>query len=193
MSISENTEKGLDPRQVRSRRALVEAGRDCLIRNPLASVSDIARHAGVGRATMYRHFETREDLIKEIGRVSLKDTADACAHIYADNLTGSKALEAVFRAVVPLGERYYFLIAVWPHIEVDPEFRSTYADQLDRLRSMVDEAKDAGDIRAELTTEWVVILFDNYLQAAWQMLAHGVLSTEKVCDLAIDTFFTGVR
>ena len=51
-------EKPLDARIKRSRTAIIEAGLECLNQNNEASLTDIANQAGVGRATLYRLFET---------------------------------------------------------------------------------------------------------------------------------------
>lgn len=47
----------------RNRVAIIEAAHDLFADNPLVPLSDVARRAGVGAGTLYRHFPTREDLI----------------------------------------------------------------------------------------------------------------------------------
>ena len=50
----------------RSIARILEAAIDCLSADPDASMADIARHAGVVRATIYVHFPTRESLISAV-------------------------------------------------------------------------------------------------------------------------------
>src|SRR2546421_709054 len=50
----------------RNAQRIVDAGRALLRENPQASAEDIARAAGLGVATLYRRFPTREDLIRAI-------------------------------------------------------------------------------------------------------------------------------
>jgi AcrR family transcriptional regulator len=47
----------------RNRVAIIEAAHELFAQNPLVPLSEVAKHAGVGAGTLYRHFPTREDLI----------------------------------------------------------------------------------------------------------------------------------
>jgi AcrR family transcriptional regulator len=47
----------------RNRAAILEAAHDLLAASPTASMNEIAKRAGVGAGTRYRHFPAREDLI----------------------------------------------------------------------------------------------------------------------------------
>jgi AcrR family transcriptional regulator len=47
----------------RNRLAIIDAAHALFAENPLVPLSDVAKLAGVGAGTLYRHFPTREDLI----------------------------------------------------------------------------------------------------------------------------------
>ncbi|MCR6482925.1 TetR/AcrR family transcriptional regulator [Amycolatopsis sp. OK19-0408] len=47
----------------RNRVAIIEAAHELFAQNPLVSLSEVAKRAGVGAGTLYRHFPAREDLI----------------------------------------------------------------------------------------------------------------------------------
>src|SRR5690349_12990260 len=47
----------------RNRVAIIEAAHELFAENPLVTLSEVAKRAGVGAGTLYRHFPTREDLI----------------------------------------------------------------------------------------------------------------------------------
>ncbi|GHG11150.1 MULTISPECIES: TetR/AcrR family transcriptional regulator [Amycolatopsis] len=47
----------------RNRTAIIEAAHELFAQNPLVPLSEVAKRAGVGAGTLYRHFPTREDLI----------------------------------------------------------------------------------------------------------------------------------
>jgi len=55
----------VDPRLARSRKAMLDAARDLLLRDGPAAVTHqrVARQAGVGRATVYRHWPRPEQLM----------------------------------------------------------------------------------------------------------------------------------
>lgn len=47
----------------KNRAAIIEAAHELFADNPLVPLNDVAKLAGVGAGTLYRHFPTREDLI----------------------------------------------------------------------------------------------------------------------------------
>jgi AcrR family transcriptional regulator len=47
----------------RNRVAIIEAAHELFANNPLVPLSEVAKRAGVGAGTLYRHFPTRDDLI----------------------------------------------------------------------------------------------------------------------------------
>jgi len=47
----------------RNRVAIIEAAHELFAQNPLVPLSEVAKRAGVGAGTLYRHFPAREDLI----------------------------------------------------------------------------------------------------------------------------------
>jgi AcrR family transcriptional regulator len=58
-----------------NRSAIIDAARELFAENPLVPLNDVAKRAGVGAGTLYRHFPTREDLIlaayqRDIDRLS---------------------------------------------------------------------------------------------------------------------------
>jgi AcrR family transcriptional regulator len=66
-----------------NRAAIIEAAHELFAADPLAPLNDVAKKAGVGPGTLYRHFPTRNDLIlaayqHDIDRLvsSARDTLD---------------------------------------------------------------------------------------------------------------------
>jgi len=181
-----------DPRVSRSRALLLEAGIEVLTQNSSATLSEIAIAAGVGRATLYRHFETREQLIVELATESLAETDHACAHILDQKLKGRKAIEEIFNSVMPLADRFHFLLSLWSEIEGNRAIKKTYNRQLSQLESRIREAKREKSIDKTLPNEWLVSLIDNLLYTGWYCVGLGTLSIERASELAIRSFFDGV-
>ncbi|MGH9090052.1 MAG: TetR/AcrR family transcriptional regulator [Acidimicrobiales bacterium] len=69
----------------RNREALVAAARATFGQRGLdAPLDDIARTAGTGNATLYRHFPTRCDLVAAVFADTLREVVDACARAMAN-------------------------------------------------------------------------------------------------------------
>jgi AcrR family transcriptional regulator len=62
----------------RNRERILEVARDAFTRHGAdASLDDIARQAGVGPGTLYRHFPTRDELIEAVYRTEVEKLAAA--------------------------------------------------------------------------------------------------------------------
>ncbi len=181
-----------DARAQRSRRALLDAGIELLIQNPMASLSQIASHAGVGRATLYRHFETREQLIQALAIESLEMTHQAMEPSKQQGLTGKAALEAMFHAIMPLADRYHFLLSLWGIAQNEEQVIAIYEQQLLELTTLVEQGKELGELNRNLSTSWIVCSIDSLIYAAWWLMGHEGLSAEQAATNAIISLFNGV-
>lgn len=63
----------------RNRAVILDAAHDLLADNPNASMNEIAKRAGVGAGTLYRHFPTREDLLLAAYRHDVQRLVDSVA------------------------------------------------------------------------------------------------------------------
>jgi DNA end-binding protein Ku len=77
--------------------AIIEAAITCLARDPDVSMSQIAKTAGVGRVTLYAHFENRAVLISEVVAVAMAQTDEELEALDIDSI---KAIDVV--TFVPL-------------------------------------------------------------------------------------------
>src|SRR5687768_570469 len=76
---------GLRTDAERNRVRIIEAARQMFAQHGLAvPMADIARHAGVGVATLYRRFPTRDDLIAATFAAKMTAYADAVELALAD-------------------------------------------------------------------------------------------------------------
>ena len=76
-----------------NRRKLIQAARDVLIdRGPAAPLEEIARRAGTGIATLYRHFPDRQALIRDVILDALQATNDEARQAAAEEPDPFRAL-----------------------------------------------------------------------------------------------------
>jgi AcrR family transcriptional regulator len=69
----------------RNRRRILEAARQALIADPEASLNSVAKLAGIGPGTLYRHFPTRADLIMTLYQTEVEALSAEVSAILADN------------------------------------------------------------------------------------------------------------
>ncbi len=182
-----------DARAIKSRQALLDASMKLLLQNPSASLSELAAFAGVGRATLYRHFNTREILIQELVKETLLVTDQAMTPLKAQGLTGRVAIEATLRTIMPLADRYHFLLSLWYIAADDKSVMKIYNRQLDELYGLVEQAKQEGNIKKQLSVAWIVTVIDTLIYAGWWFISQGEMTTKQATDHVIDSLFNGVK
>ena len=76
-----------------------------------ASMSDVASATGVGRATLYRHFASREELLRAIRLQSLRECRQALEDVPAPDAVFEEGLRQVIAALLRVLDRYRVLVA----------------------------------------------------------------------------------
>lgn len=174
-----------------AQQAILDAAAEIFSHNPGASLQEIADRAGVGRATLYRYFPTREKLMRDLALEALRQTDAVTAPIREQDTIAKAALEAVVTAVVPLGDRFRFLSSEWA-VGQDPEVASIYARQLRELADTVERAKAEGAIAPDVPTRWVVSAIDMLIYAAWMSVQSGETTQRDAIALTLRTLFKGL-
>lgn len=99
MAVPGSTERSLRADARRNRQMIVAAAEDLFLRDGAnASLEEIARQAGVGSATLHRHFPTRKILLESVYLDHVRELCDAAESLAADH-DPAKALIAWLRLV----------------------------------------------------------------------------------------------
>jgi AcrR family transcriptional regulator len=88
---------------------IIEAATALLAVNPGASMAEIAEASGLVRATLYRHFPTRYDLLREIYSAALEDALAAILSVDPERGKATDAIARVVDALLVVGDRYRIL------------------------------------------------------------------------------------
>ena len=171
--------------------AIIEAAFTELNARPTASLADIAVAAGVGRATLHRHFTGRSDLIRALAMQALKETETAADTAAADARSYKDALQKILSAMIVLGDRHWFL-AQEP-IRQFEEVRIILDRQDDEFRQLLEAAKREGVFHRSCPTEWAAQTYDHLIHAAWEMVRDGHTTTKQASALAWVTLRKGLK
>jgi AcrR family transcriptional regulator len=173
----------------RNRAAIVEAARDVFVEQGLdAPLDEIARRAGTGNATLYRRFPTRGDLIAAVFAARLAEHLDAVEaaladpdpwHGFASYVKAVGAMQARDRGIADL---------VTMDVSTAPDIGRLQARAFDGLVRLVERARSAGVLRADFTTEDIVILL--MANAGLVERAHGVTAdaSARLIHVLLDGF-----
>jgi AcrR family transcriptional regulator len=136
----------------RNRERILEVAKQTFNRSGAdTSLDEIAKQAGVGPGTLYRHFPTREELLKAVYRNELENLAKA-GEKFAETMPPVEGLRAwLFLFVDAVAAKQIIAPAlntlVGDHKKV---FEASYAQVHEAIRKLVKRAVKSGDIRKDL-------------------------------------------
>jgi AcrR family transcriptional regulator len=136
----------------RNRERLLGVAKEAFARSgATASLDDIAKQAGVGPGTLYRHFPTREDLLQAVYRSELERLA-AAERTLARTKAPIDALRAWLLLFVDAIAAKQLIAPALNALVGDHKkvFESSYTQTHDAIRSLVRRAIKSGDIRRDL-------------------------------------------
>lgn len=139
----------------RNRSAILDAGRELFTTSSDVAMCQIARRAGVGQATLYRHFPDRDTLVAEIIRERIERVID----LAEDHRDDPDAFFILIRALVDWVAGIYAVAALDGDGERTRErIRSNRALIGDLMQQPIRTAKAAGTLRRDLSVDDVLLI-----------------------------------
>jgi AcrR family transcriptional regulator len=136
----------------RNRDRILEVAKEAFTRSGAdTSLDDIAKEAGVGPGTLYRHFPTREELLEAVYRSEVEKLA-AAERKFAQERTPIEALRAWMLLFVDYIAAKQIIAPVLNALVGDPKkvFEASHAQIWEAIRALVRRAIKSGDIREDL-------------------------------------------
>ncbi|SPH19881.1 hypothetical protein ASD8599_00620 [Ascidiaceihabitans donghaensis] len=169
--------------------AIIEAGFAVFSANAGASMADVAKHAGVGRATLHRHHPSRDALLNTLAKTALTEL-DAVVVQATENATSyMQGLEWALGAILPLANRQLFLATAI--FEADAALQEAYAAEDASLLNDIDKAKAEGGFDPNLPTAWIAEAYTHLIYAAWKLVQDGAATPNQAAAFAWRTLLKG--
>ena len=176
--LAEDEKRRADARANRDR--ILEVAREALAADPKASLHSIAKAAGVGQGTLYRHFATREAVVLGIYRQSV----DALVELAPALLTGHPPREALriwCHRFVQFGRSKQGIADVVRSAMSEKEFQQTYRSVVDAVRQLLEACERSGEIAPGTDAEDVTQLLGCMLHLPPTL--EGEMRTERLLAL----------
>jgi AcrR family transcriptional regulator len=158
------------------------------------SVEGIAARAGVGKTTIYRRWETKEDVIIEAirsihAKVPVIDTGNLRDDLIA--LTRGTQREAPRSAIERLLPRALSLAQTNPAVfEVYRE--RLIAPRLGLMRELIERAIERGEVRADLDPQVAVDVFAGAVFFRLLIASHITPTPQDFAEQLVDTIWRGL-
>jgi AcrR family transcriptional regulator len=167
--------------------AILDAAQELFRTGADASMTDIARAAGMGRVTLYGHFESREHLVEAL---LTRATAEAERIIADADLDGGSATDALARLVRGSWrtlDQHRGLPAAAARSRPPERLRQHHSGVLRHLEGLVRRGQDAGEFRADLPLAWLVSVVYAVMHNAADEVDAGRLPPETAADVLVVT------
>jgi len=183
------------------KRRILDSSRDLFVRSGFVRVTadDIAGSLGISKATLYRHFASKHDILKDVIHGLIEETAGRIEALIEPSREG--LVERLIRLFAFLGEQ---LTSFGPLLvrdlkryspdlwaEVETVRREKIQKNFSRvLEAGVRQGVFRGDIDRELTLQFFVVLVQEFMNP--ESLDRGRRSIREIFDNIIRLFFVGV-
>src|SRR5580693_8236228 len=136
----------------RNRDRVLEVAREAFTRlGADASLDDVAKQAGVGAGTLYRHFPTRDELLKAVYRSEVEKLA-AAEQKFAETMPPMAALRAWMLLFVDYIAAKKIIAPALNNMVGGPSkvFEASHDQIWAAIRALVKRAIKSGDVRKDL-------------------------------------------
>lgn len=171
--------------------AIVDAATTLLAVNPDASVQDIAKAAGVGRVTLYGHFDSRASLIAEVAERAIAQSEASLRDVDLDG-DPLKAMGRLLEATWHLTHRFGAIVVAADQVLPPDAMRRAHEKPEQRVRSLLERGREQGRFRTDMPIAWQIATIHAVLHAASAAVHQGRISDTQAPRLVRDTVLASI-
>ena len=176
----------------RSVAAILDAALAALASDPDSSMSEIARRAGVVRATIYVHFPTRESLLDAVMEYAIDQVVEAMAGAEPQRSEPAEALERVLRATWRQLAQFHGLLALNTARLSAEELRRRHVPMLDQLEPLIERGQKQGVFRSDLRVSWLLAVIRSLVHTASHEIQGGRIAEAEAEAAMLSTILAAI-
>jgi AcrR family transcriptional regulator len=175
----------------RSVARIQDAAIEALASDPEVSMAEIARRAGVVRATIYVHFPTREALIEAVTERAISEAVGVIEAAEPDRGAPADALRRVVTAAWRALGRFHALVAL--NVQLPPEeLRRRHHAILATLEPLIERGQRDGTFRSDVPPGWHLSMILALVHAASAELRAGRMRADDAEAAVVATVLGAV-
>jgi TetR/AcrR family transcriptional repressor of mexCD-oprJ operon len=176
----------------RSVQAIRQAALEALASDPDASMAEIARRAGVVRATIYAHFPTRESLLDAVMEHATAQVAQAMREAEPERGEPQEALERVLLATWLQLSEFHSVLAININRLSTKELHRRHLPVTAQLVPLVERGQAEGVFRSDVSAAWLIAVVRAIVHTASSELQAGRISHADVERTMLTTALAAV-
>jgi AcrR family transcriptional regulator len=168
----------------RNKARILDVALSAFAEDPQVSLNAIAKLAGVGPGTLYRHFPTREALLLEVYQQQI-DSLGASVPRLLDQHPPLEAFRVWARKLAELVRVKHGLGEALESAPAQAIINATYEPVTDAIRKLLAAAEAASDVRRGVDAGDVLLL----LSALWRVPPgkDGLRQADRILDMIVDS------
>ncbi|WP_197679752.1 TetR/AcrR family transcriptional regulator [Microlunatus soli] len=172
--------------------ATLRSAAELLARHPGAGTDEIARSAGISRATLHRQFANRDVLIDALEDLGIREIEAALDAARLDDDRAADALRRLADAVAPSAGLLAFLMSqaqLWDRSDPNPGW-----DRIDhRVQDLFRRGQRDGDFRIDQNPVWLAEAVYGLISSAAWCIHTGLVGQAEFPTMIVDLLLDGVR
>ncbi|MFI8950746.1 TetR/AcrR family transcriptional regulator [Streptomyces sp. NPDC053750] len=161
-----------------------------LTRKATATMDEVARAAGVSRATLHRHFAGRDALVRALESLGLAECEAALDAARPDDGPAAEALRRLVREIEPAAALLAFLYSENQLFEGEQQ-NEGWARLDARLTALFRRGQESGEFRIDLTPTWLTeALYGLLASGAWAV-TEGRLARNDFTRMIVELLLGG--
>jgi AcrR family transcriptional regulator len=168
---------------VKNRERILEVARDAFALDGAVSLNTIAKRAGVGPGTLYRHFPTREALLLEVYRNEVIRVADEVSQVLAEH-PPLEAFRVWFRALASYVRIKHGLGEALHTAAAQDVVNQVYAPVVGAVGQLLRACAADGGMRPGLDPDDVLFLMGFMWRVGTD--ADGIAQADRLMELTIN-------
>src|SRR3954462_9825482 len=156
--------------------SITNAALEALAGDPDVSMAEIARRAGVVRATIYMHFPTREALLDAVMETATTQVAEATRAAEPERGEPAEALERLLRATWKQLDQFHAVLGINMGRLTATELRRRPLPITSQYIPLLERGQATGVFRSDVSADWLIAVVRAIVHTASLELQGGRLS-----------------
>ena len=152
-----------------------------------ATINEVALEAGVGRATLYRYFKTRAQLVSALWDAALAEVDERLEAAGLERVAFEEGVARLVRAIASVGEHYAVLLREQSQDELE-RGREVLGD---RVRELLARGQQSGALRTDIDPELLGEMFGGLILAGLRRALDAGLGIEEASAVVVGVFLNG--